>query len=386
MKFNKKALSSIIAISLLIILTSITVISFQNWFEKFSKDSFIKIEKENLNLNSLNIENVINKNIYIKNNLKDNIPIEIIKIGNKNCLNESKINLTYGINIINIEDCLIDINGIEEVTIISREIILSKKILFNKDKNLLTNENNNCSSLNGIQLNHFENFEFYNSIASNNCESEIRTCNNGLLSGNESFQYSSCTTLYFADLSCLLDFDSDSHYDPFCAYYPMQNFSFNGHLDVNYQDPYTYTNTMINCLFNDDKSSSICLDLLIINGCGTGTILDRSSGLCWIRDFELSNDKNWEDSILYCNSLNFAGHSDWRLPSRLEMHTLIDLSRVSPPIKGGSNEGKFENFQNIWSATSSAVNQSRAFGMSNGYATGLGIFSKSDLRRSVCVR
>jgi len=39
-----------------------------------------------------------------------------------------------------------------------------------------------------------------------------------------------------------------------------------------------------------------------------------------------SPEMNWEGALKYCEELELAGHSDWRLPSIREIATLLDLS------------------------------------------------------------
>ena len=58
------------------------------------------------------------------------------------------------------------------------------------------------------------------------------------------------------------------------------------------------------------------------NGCGTGTVLDDHTGLCWQKDDQ--SGKTWENAKSYCNSLNLSGHDDWRLPSVVEGLTMLD--------------------------------------------------------------
>ena len=57
---------------------------------------------------------------------------------------------------------------------------------------------------------------------------------------------------------------------------------------------------------------------------GDGTITDLNTGLMWKKDE--SPEMNWEGALKYCEELELAGHSDWRLPSIREIATLLDLS------------------------------------------------------------
>ncbi len=43
----------------------------------------------------------------------------------------------------------------------------------------------------------------------------------------------------------------------------------------------------------------------------------------------------WQDSVNFCNTLDFGNKSDWRLPSLTELESLIDLSQLSPSLPEG---------------------------------------------------
>ena len=78
-----------------------------------------------------------------------------------------------------------------------------------------------------------------------------------------------------------------------------------------------------------------------------GTVTDTCTGLMWQKDtadingdgkITPANDAgdsdvlSWQDSINYCESLSFAGHDDWRLPNKRELHSIVDYGRASPSI------------------------------------------------------
>ncbi len=53
-----------------------------------------------------------------------------------------------------------------------------------------------------------------------------------------------------------------------------------------------------------------------------GTVTDLVTGLMWVQA-DNGNTYSWQESIGYCQDLDFAGHSDWRLPDRHELVGLI---------------------------------------------------------------
>jgi hypothetical protein len=76
---------------------------------------------------------------------------------------------------------------------------------------------------------------------------------------------------------------------------------------------------------------------------GDGTITDNCTGLMWQKDTAdvsgngLIGDSEedglfWPDALKYCESLNFAGHTDWRLPNVRELQSIVDYGRWDPAI------------------------------------------------------
>jgi len=61
------------------------------------------------------------------------------------------------------------------------------------------------------------------------------------------------------------------------------------------------------------------------SSCGTGTVGDDHTGLCWQWD-DYDTPLNWTDALDYCNELSLGGHTDWRLPSAAEIITMMDYS------------------------------------------------------------
>src|SRR5262245_33698949 len=66
-----------------------------------------------------------------------------------------------------------------------------------------------------------------------------------------------------------------------------------------------------------------------------GVVIDRVTGLGWQRavgtDMVL-----WSDAGAACDALSLAGFDDWRLPSLIELVSIIDSSRAGPAIDPGA--------------------------------------------------
>jgi len=90
---------------------------------------------------------------------------------------------------------------------------------------------------------------------------------------------------------------------------------------------------------------------------GDGTITDNLTGLLWTQDANLPvGTKTWRQALDYVAGMNAGtypnlGYTDWRLPNRKELFSLIDRSKSAPAIQSGH---PFTNVQssNYWSSTS----------------------------------
>ena len=57
-------------------------------------------------------------------------------------------------------------------------------------------------------------------------------------------------------------------------------------------------------------------------------VKDTVSGLVWAADY--TGALYGSAAIQYCNDLEYAGHSDWRLPNKNELYSLVNLKKYSP--------------------------------------------------------
>jgi hypothetical protein len=60
-----------------------------------------------------------------------------------------------------------------------------------------------------------------------------------------------------------------------------------------------------------------------------GVVLDNVTHLMWQKDVSAST-YNWADAKSHCAALELAGFKDWRLPSRIELVSLIDFTIANP--------------------------------------------------------
>jgi hypothetical protein len=62
-----------------------------------------------------------------------------------------------------------------------------------------------------------------------------------------------------------------------------------------------------------------------------GVVVDQVTGLMWQR--RVRNEfLSFADAERSCDRLRLAGHDDWRLPSRIELVSILDTTRIQPSI------------------------------------------------------
>jgi hypothetical protein len=62
---------------------------------------------------------------------------------------------------------------------------------------------------------------------------------------------------------------------------------------------------------------------------GDGTITDTATGLMWQQDTDVNTSYHWQGALAYCEDLDLAGHTDWRMPDKNELLSIVDYSRFS---------------------------------------------------------
>jgi hypothetical protein len=61
------------------------------------------------------------------------------------------------------------------------------------------------------------------------------------------------------------------------------------------------------------------------------TVTDLNTGLMW-QQTDDGVRRNWYQAVASCEDSDLAGYTDWRLPSRLELITIVDHGRYNPSI------------------------------------------------------
>ncbi|MCP4126446.1 MAG: DUF1566 domain-containing protein, partial [Gammaproteobacteria bacterium] len=123
-----------------------------------------------------------------------------------------------------------------------------------------------------------------------------------------------------------------------------------------------------------------------------GTVTDNLTGLIWLKDADCMGQRTWSDALTQISSLNSgtdftcdnytAGtFSDWRLPNRFELESLLDLRYFNPPLpdttgtEQWSSGSPFTGVQlnRYWSGSTYANDTTTAWcvGMPTGYVFNL---------------
>lgn len=96
---------------------------------------------------------------------------------------------------------------------------------------------------------------------------------------------------------------------------------------------------------------------------GDGTITDKATGLMWVKEpgalggpFGSAGNPStmiWNNAVELSRDIDYAGHTDWRLPNIKELQSIVDYEEAAPTI----DEVFFPNTQSdqYWSSTTFAA-------------------------------
>ena len=122
---------------------------------------------------------------------------------------------------------------------------------------------------------------------------------------------------------------------------------------------------------------------------GDEMVFDAGTNLYWQKDS--GKAETWKEALNYCENLEYAGFSDWRLPNKNELVTLIDHSKLGSDVVSSFPGMKADVF---WSSTSAGeykwvvdMTDGTAYTFNGKTAGGFYIMRHSELPISVrCVR
>lgn len=122
---------------------------------------------------------------------------------------------------------------------------------------------------------------------------------------------------------------------------------------------------------------------LVLDEPVTGVIRDGVTKLSW----ETTPDDtpmNWSDAKAYCEALVLDGGC-WRLPTRVELVTLLDPTVTNPMVKSVAAMAQYTDLGRYWTDTVAASDDTKAWTV--GFGTGQVFFyPQVEMQRVRCVR
>ena len=126
-----------------------------------------------------------------------------------------------------------------------------------------------------------------------------------------------------------------------------------------------------------------------------GTVSDNLTGLIWVKNANCFTQRPWDNAVSIANELQSgqceltdgSSAGDWRLPSRFELESLLDLKYVNPALSDTTGLGQwwegdiFSNVQSdyYWSSTTVAYLTGYAWDVSLGDSF-IGVTNKTNSR------
>lgn len=132
MEYKKKALAPVVSVGLLLVVSVVSVIGFQTWFQTYSSTQYTSIETTGAiaSGSELRIEGVLNKKLYLLKQGSETIDVQTLKIGGNECtLDESPLN--EGMNIINVSNCLngLDVGTVNDIVVVTDKGVQNEKFI-----------------------------------------------------------------------------------------------------------------------------------------------------------------------------------------------------------------------------------------------------------------
>ena len=125
------------------------------------------------------------------------------------------------------------------------------------------------------------------------------------------------------------------------------------------------------CYRDNDKNVVVCSD-------------KKMGRLMW-QDEKQNFQGTWDQAQEYCNLVNLAGYKDWRLPTRVELLSIIDKSRYKPALNTAFKYIADSDYPWYWSQTTYAGGSSGAWVVD--FVFGSGYWNDLSIRHFVrCVR
>lgn len=115
----------------------------------------------------------------------------------------------------------------------------------------------------------------------------------------------------------------------------------------------------------------------VLTGLSSNCVLDNLSGLMWVRNPD-AETRSWSNALAYCAALDGAegrgGYTDWRLPNKKELESLVDCRYAAPALPNTTGVGQLTDGDPFAGVQPSGVYwSSSAYAASNGAAWALSL-------------
>ena len=119
---------------------------------------------------------------------------------------------------------------------------------------------------------------------------------------------------------------------------------------LDYNDAYSNSAEISNeynvmCVRGDELPAASFTTKTIRNGV---VVIDSATGLMWEKSYYADYSRYWINALSICENLNHAGYTDWRLPNRNELASLLNLDKTESPYSDFPGIGTSEIY---WSST-----------------------------------
>ena len=127
---GKKALSPVVAMSLLLVVAVVSITTFQFWFQNYSGSLYIETEKQDSGIGT-QVETMIGDKLYF-NSKYNNITIDKVEIDGITCSNISG-NYSKSLSTLNVSSCIESLDsGAKEIVVYTDKGIFSKELMYKK--------------------------------------------------------------------------------------------------------------------------------------------------------------------------------------------------------------------------------------------------------------
>ncbi|EEZ00462.1 fimh-like protein [Vibrio sp. RC586] len=101
-----------------------------------------------------------------------------------------------------------------------------------------------------------------------------------------------------------------------------------GFPDAHIMGQHTASTKLVRCVRADNGAAYHNMDFVDNRD---GTVTERITNRMWQQNIDYKR-RNWQNSINYCENLNYAGYDDWRLPNIKEAVSIVNYNKTSPAI------------------------------------------------------